>query len=306
MKDYRIDNFNDFQSYKENRVKDFVKDYTTFWGISISRIITILVLLLFATNIFAWICECNKLDVYMCACLKLRNGYFSCISSVLEKVSVVLIILFVVFVVRYLYSMSVLKKINLCDEIVLPYETYLFYAYKLFVNEEKFRVKKIELEENENKAKILENEKEKTETFYDNLIEDKKQQYEQLCAMISDGGYSVKRENECKLNSLRCELSKLKKEAFEKNNLYAKEIEGFKIANKLTVLECDNILQENRGLADKIESLKSLFSDVKLNGTSDKNLLSEIKEVLKSHPSKTRIIALYRELLSLSIKIQTM
>ena len=275
MKDYRIDNFSDFQSYKENRVKDFVKDYTTFWGISISRIITILVLLLFATNIFVWICECNKLDVYMCACLKLRNGYFSCISSVLEKVSVVLIILLIVFVVRYHYSMSILKKINLCDEIFLPYETYLFYTYKLFVNEENVRVKQIKLKENENKAKILENEQKETDTFYNELIEKKERQIDQNAITIDDGN-SLKREKEGKLNSLQCELSKLKKEAFEKKNLYTKEIEGFKITNEITILECNNISQENDNLKNEIESLKSRFSDVKLNGTSDKNLLSEI------------------------------
>ena len=201
--------------------------------------------------------------------------------------------------------MSVLKKINLCDEIFLPYETYLFYTYKLFVNEENVRVKQIKLKENENKAKILGNEQEKTDTFYKELIDKKELQIDQNAITIDDGN-SLKREKECKLNSLRCELSKLKKEAFEKKNLYTKEIEGFKIANEITILECNNISQENDNLKNKIESLKSRFSDVKLNGTSDKNLLSEIKEVLKSHPSKTRIIALYRELLSLSIKIQTM
>lgn len=305
MKDYRISNFSDFQSYKKNRVKDFVKDYTTFWGIPIGKIITILILLLFATKIFVWICECKRFNVYMCTCLYLRDEYFSCISSVLEKLSVMLIILLIVFVIRYIYSMSILKKINLCNEIFLPYETYLFYTYKLFVNEENVKVKQFKLEENENRVRILKDEQEKTEVFYKNLIKDKEEKYE-LYAITSDDDKSVKREKECKLNSLQYELSKLKKEAFEKDNLYTKEIEGLKISNKLTILERDNILQENRGLTNKIENLKSLFSDVELNGTSDKKLLSEIKEVLKSHPSKIRILALYHELLSVSIKIQTM
>ena len=46
-------------------------------------------------------------------------------------------------------------------------------------------------------------------------------------------------------------------EAFEKKNLYTKEIEGFKITNEITILECNNISQENDNLKNEIESLKA-------------------------------------------------